>query len=205
MHSFHPSRGRIFFEVLCAAGIAASCGGAWLQTGASALLAAASIATLYSIVHFFDLFRRNPAVQVEPQRIEFEPAVSMESSPVRQEVRAPLAAIEPRLVVDNVVEDAQPVQQLPPVEEITSPAKSPRRAKTPRKGAGRAKASKSAKDVELSPTAESRVEMPARADVADVAEPTPQEETFHPPAAPLFEPEPFVRQQQRAMFGRKAG
>lgn len=27
----------------------------------------------------------------------------------------------------------------------------------------------------------------------------------HSPVVPLFEPEPFVRQQQRALFGRKAG
>ncbi len=39
------------------------------------------------------------------------------------------------------------------------------------------------------------------ADFSD-AEP---EEAFHAPVAPLFEPEPFVRQQQRAVFGRKAG
>ena len=174
MHSFHPSRGRIFFEVLCAAGIAASCGGAWLQTGASALLAAASIAMLYSLVRFFDLFRRNPTVAAEPQRIEFEAA-----PPVRQEVRASLAAIEPRLVVDNV-EDAPRVEQAPLVEEAAPPAKSQRRAKTPRKATGRAKASKNTKDVELSPAAEARV-------------------------AEVVEPEPFVRQQQRAMFGRKAG
>ena len=71
MHSFQPSRGRIFFEVLCAIGIAASCGGAWLQTGASALLAAAAVATFYALVHFFDLFRRDPSLAVEPQRIDF--------------------------------------------------------------------------------------------------------------------------------------
>lgn len=205
MHSFHPSRGRIFFEVLCAAGIAASCGGAWMQTGASALLAAASIATLYSLVHFFDLFRRNPTVEAEPQRIEFEPPAPAESPAVRQEVRASPAGIEPRLVVDNMVEDAQPVELVPIAEEMAPPAKSNRRAKAPRKGTVRAKASKSAKEVEILPAAETDIEMPARPDVAEVVEPKLQEETFHPPVAPLFEPEPFVRQQQRAMFGRKAG
>lgn len=202
MHSFHPSRGRILFEVLCAAGIAASCGGAWLQTGASALLAAASIATLYSLVHFFDLFRRNPTAEVEPQRIEFEP-VAAESPPVRQEIRPSLAAIEPRLVIDNVVEEPQPVEQVPPVEEVAPSAKSNRRAKAPRKSTARAKTPASAKDVEQQPAAET--EMPALSDVAEAVEPEPHEEQFHPPVAPLFEPEPFVRQQQRAMFGRKAG
>src|SRR5512139_700470 len=71
MHSFQPSRARILFEVLCAVGIAASCGGAWLQTGASALLAASAIATLYGLVHFFDLFRQEPSLAAEPQRIAF--------------------------------------------------------------------------------------------------------------------------------------
>src|SRR5687768_12995959 len=71
MHSFQPSRGRILFEVLCAVGIAASCGGAWMQTGASALLAASFVATLYGLVHFFDLFRRQPSLAAEPQRIDF--------------------------------------------------------------------------------------------------------------------------------------
>lgn len=205
MHSFQPSRGRIFFEVLCAVGIAASCGGAWLQTGASALLAAASIATLYSLVRFFDLFRRDPTVEVEPQRIEFEPPVSIDSLPARQEARELQAAIEPRLVVDNVAEEAQPPQQLAPVEEMAPSAKPNRRTRAPRKGVVRAKASKGAKEVGLPPVTETDTETPARPDVAEIVEPEPLEAPFHPPVAPLFEPEPFVRQQQRTMFGRKAG
>ena len=200
MHSFHPSRGRIFFEVLCAAGIAASCGGAWIQTGASALLAAASIATLYSLVRFFDLFRRNPTVEVEPQRIEFEPPVAVEPVPVRLDARASLTAIESRLGADHGLGEAQPVEQASPVEEKTPTAKSTRRAKPARKGAGRTKASKSAKDV----AAASRIDTPALPEMTAV-EPEPHEEPFHAPVAPLFEPEPFVRQQQRATFGRKAG
>lgn len=68
MHSFHHSRGRIFFEVLCALGISASCVGAWMQTGASAMLPAAFITALYGLVHAFDMARRNLAVArpVEP-------------------------------------------------------------------------------------------------------------------------------------------
>ncbi|HEY0629681.1 MAG TPA: hypothetical protein VGD23_10170 [Sphingomicrobium sp.] len=176
-----------------------------MQTGASALLAAASVATLYSVVHFFDLFRKNPTADVEPQRIEFEPPVAAEFALDRQEGRAPLAAIEPRLVIDNVVEDAQAVDQVPPVDEEAAPsAKSGRRAKTPRKSTARAKAPASAKGVEQ-PASETEIEKPALSDVAEVVEPEPHEEPFHSPVAPLFEPEPFVRQQQRAMFGRKAG
>ncbi len=46
--------------------------------------------------------------------------------------------------------------------------------------------------------------MPVAIEKAEVAAPLPAEEAPHVPLAPLFEPEPFAR-QQRAMFGRKAG
>ena len=61
MQSVHHSRARILFEVLCAFGISASWVGAWLQTYASAMLAAAAIAALYGLVHAFDMIRRKPA------------------------------------------------------------------------------------------------------------------------------------------------
>ena len=67
MHSFHHSRSRILFEVFCALAISASCVGAWMQTGAWALLPAAVVAALYGIVHTFDLRRRNSINLVEPQ------------------------------------------------------------------------------------------------------------------------------------------
>jgi hypothetical protein len=206
MHSFQPSRGRILFEVLCAVGIAASCGGAWMQTGASALLAAAAVATLYGLVHFFDLFRRNPAVAVEPQRIEFEPAVEVEPVPPRQEFSAPLVAVEPQLVVDNVVEEVRPAEEAEFIEPAPLPAKAGRRAKAPRKsGSRRAGAPKEPNVAELVPVAEPQVDVAAPLEMAEVAEPGPVEEPFHTSVAPLFEPEPYVRQQQRATFGRKAG
>lgn len=204
MHSFQPSRGRIFFEVLCAVGIAASCGGAWLQTGASALLAAASIATLYSLVRFFDLFRRNPAAEAEPQRIDFEQPVAAEPREVRQEARALQATIEPRLVVDNLIADPQPAEPSPAADGIAPPAKSARKARAPRKNGGPAKSPRKAKNAELPPVAATNVEALAPEPV-EVVQPEAHEEPFHPPVAPLFEPEPFVRQQQRTMFGRKAG
>ena len=200
MHSFQPSRGRILFEVFCAVGIAASCGGAWMQTGASALLAAAAVATLYGLVHFFDLFRRDPAVAVEPQRIEFEAAVEVEPLPARREFTAPLVAVEPQLVVDNVVEEAEIVEPAP------LPAKAGRRTKAPRKsGSRRASTSKDANFAEIAPAGEAEVDVPAPLEMAEVAAPEPVEEPFHASVAPLFEPEPYVRQQQRATFGRKAG
>ena len=49
MHSFHRSRGRILFEVLCAFVISASCVGTWMQTGAWAMLPAAFAALLYGL------------------------------------------------------------------------------------------------------------------------------------------------------------
>ena len=70
MHSFRHSRGRIFFEVFCAFAISASCVGAWMQTGARALLAAAAVAALYGFVHAFDLSGRNPHAAVDQPESE---------------------------------------------------------------------------------------------------------------------------------------
>ena len=61
MHSFHHSRGRIFFEVLARLRFRRPCVGAWMQTGASALLAGSGRRLLYGLVHTFDLIRRRPA------------------------------------------------------------------------------------------------------------------------------------------------
>ena len=70
MQSFHQSRARIFFEVLCALAISASCAGAWLQTGATALLPAAAVAALYGLVHAFDMRRGTPTVAPARERVE---------------------------------------------------------------------------------------------------------------------------------------
>ena len=210
MHSFQPSRGRIFFEVLCAVGIAASCGGAWMQTGASALLAAAGVSTLYALVHFFDLFRRAPSAAAEPQRIEFSPE-AVADLPVRQEVNAQLARIEEQLTASNLVEEVPAVEptfpeEAQPAEPIVSAVGESRRTKSPRKTASRRPGtSRKAKVVAPAPVEEEPVADFSFRDEQIDSEPMPVDEPFHPPVAPLFEPEPFVRQQQRAMFGRKAG
>ena len=199
MHSFHPSRGRISFEVLCALGIAASCATAWMQTGASALLAAAGVSALYGLVHFFDLFRRRPVAEVEPQRIEFEPVAQAGPAVARQEERPRLVAVAP----EPAEETGQPVVERP-ADETAPSAKSSRRVKAPRKSSGRkAGGAKAAKVLEAAPykTPETEAALPQ---VESAAETEPFEEPFQAPVAPLFEPEPFVRQQQRAMFGRKA-
>ena len=100
MHSFHQSRGRILFEVLCALGIVASCVGAWQQTGASALLAAAAVAGLYGFVHLFDLVRGEPLEAAAPQRIDFEP----EAEAVLPPVQPPFANV----AIEVVEEPAAP-------------------------------------------------------------------------------------------------
>ena len=73
MDSFHRSRVRIVFEVLCAFGTSASLVAAWQQTYASAFLPAAAIAGLYGIVHAFDLIRRRTPAKVEAQASEPAP------------------------------------------------------------------------------------------------------------------------------------
>ena len=219
MHSLQPSRGRIFFEVLCAVGIAASCGGAWMQTGASALLAAASVATLYALVHFFDLFRRAPSLAAEPQRIEFEQEPGFDV-PVRQDVVAQQERIEQQLAAYSIVEEPPLIEPAvseaaQPVDPAVSPPVESRRTKAPRKtNTRRVSASKKAKSAELAaPEARDVVDFairdqqaPSGIDVpTQTDDPVHTDEPLHPPVAPLFEPEPFVRQQQRSMFGRKAG
>ena len=51
MHSFHHSRGRIFFESVCALTVAASCVGAWIELGVPAFLPAAAAAAFYGLWH----------------------------------------------------------------------------------------------------------------------------------------------------------
>ncbi len=195
MHSFQPSRGRIFFEVLCAIGIAASCGGAWLQTGASALLAAASIATLYALVHFFDLFRRDPSVAVEPQRINFTPEGEVDLATVR-EVAAPepkvremvdALAVDPRLT-DFGEADVRPVEPLVVLEDEFVPEKAPRKA-------GR-RTSASPKKAKVASAKQAAGTEPA------VVEPLFVEPVTQTHVAPLFEPDPFHRMPRQG-FGRR--
>jgi hypothetical protein len=159
MHSFHHSRGRILFEVLCALAVSVSCVQAWMQTGASALLGAAAAAALSASVHLFDLRGGAPAVEVS-------------------------AAAIPPVVVEDVRSFEPPS---PPVEP---------KPKAPRKTAAKKPRAKAVKAVE--PTPEPQPEPEADTSLTEV-------EHDPVPLAPLFQPEPFLRQQQRGMFGRKAG
>ena len=181
MHSFHHSRGRIFFEVLCAFGMAASCVWAWMQTYATAMLPAAGIAGLYGLVHFFDMFRRRPAA-AEAVAV-FEPAVSE------------VEASEPAPVIEA------PVYAEPAAAVVAEPAPKRKRKST--------RQAPKVAPVEMDP--EPQVVEAVEAPEPEVVELQPAmrvvdsvpDESDYVPATPLFEPEPFVR-QHRAAFGRKA-
>ena len=208
MHSFHPSRGRILFDFLCALGIVASGVGAWKQTGATALLAAAAVAGLYGFVRLFDLIRRDPAAAEEPQRIDFVAEREVDLS-AEQSVVVPMVAAEPVVIAEPMVEPAELMEP-----EAPRPAKA-RRAKASRKAGGRKAAAKETKVAEVMPSEPAAVVAFASSDeveATDFAMPEDMElddmpsleEPAHPQIAPLFEPEPFARMPRRA-FGRKAG
>lgn len=194
MHRFHQSRGRIFFEVLCALAISASFAVTWDQTGASAMLPAAAVALLYALVHAFDMAgRRVPATEPQPVEIATEP-------PIDDPVDWPMpeaAAVQP-MTDDHASEVTELAEPAPP------PVRKARQPKSPRKTSNRRAAAP--KDAEVAePVA---AEQPEIEHVPDeepvVVEPMPFDEAAHASVTPLFEPEPFVR-QQRTVFGRKAG
>jgi len=111
MRSFHQSRGKMLFEVLCALVIAASCAGAWMQTGAWALLPVALVALLYSVVHAFELARRNPVSAADPERIDF--ATDQHSSVlVGLDSGVPLAATNQTVTTDAFPCSSPPTSKL---------------------------------------------------------------------------------------------
>ena len=186
MHSFHQSRGRILFEVACALTIAASCYGAWTQTGAWALLPAAAVAGLYGLVHLFDLRRPRPAKSIEPQRIAFD-------EDTKGDLPADASSEQEQLVVEEP-KAAVPEPKAEPAKPKTPRASRPRRTKTMRNGGRRAEDESEAVTAALpSPRQEDEAIAPVQFD-----------EAAHSNIEPLFEPEPFVR-MPRPAFGRKAG
>jgi hypothetical protein len=185
MHSFHPSRGKILFEVFCALGMAASCAVAWMQTGASALLGAAAVAALYGLGHLFALRQPKRAGVVEPQRVEFDTELEHDLPDLQSELVTPSAEDQPP-AADQSFEEAEIAQ--PAAPRTTGN----RRPKAPRKRSSRStSAPKAAPVTDLAP-------------LESAPEPVVAEEEPPIHLAPLFEPAPFVR-QQRAAFGRKAG
>jgi hypothetical protein len=179
MLSFHQSRGRILFEVSCAIAIAASFVGAWMDLGTPALLAAAAVFSLFGIVRLFDM--RQPAQAV----VEAAPATD------EHEIQCPPVEAAP-------IETPMPELAAEPVP--SKPARARRKKQATAKPAV----------VEIEEPSAGPIVVTG---LADPDEPQPEaqaprgavsEELDHPPVTPLFEPEPFVR-QQRAVFGRKAG
>lgn len=201
MHSFHHSRGRILFEVLCALAVSASLAAASIQTGASALLLAAAIAALFGLVHLFDLRPPKSAASVEPQRIEFEPELELEpeihdSLTANREAETKPTPVDPQIATQNPEANADLV-------EAATPRAGGRRKGGSRKGSGRrASPRKTAEVLEFATaeeTPQAEVVVPVQTEeAADFAEPA------HVPHAPLFEAEPYVR-MPRPAFGRKAG
>lgn len=190
MHSFHPSRGRILFEVFCALTISASCVGAWMDLGTLAFLPAAAVSALYAFVHLFDMRGRklavaasmaDVAVAAEDQGdlLDYVPAPHVEPAVEHADV----AASEP-----EVADLAEPMAEAePPVAVEPVPEARPRKRKSSRKAAPVAEA----EPVEaLEPIVE-----PEPAAEPERPEPVAREEhEDHAPVTPLFEPEPFVRQ-----------
>jgi hypothetical protein len=201
MHSFQPSRGRVFFEVLCALGMSASLAGAWQQTHATALLGAAGIAALYGLVHLFDLRRPKSVVAVEPQRVAFAPEAA--------DIVVPIVAAEEPESAEHHVEQAA----------VAEPA-APRSGGGRRTGGSRKSSAKRTKTPkvettdELVPAGETAVPWPMaeEPEVEPAIEPSltveeefaflPEDEAARSHIEPLFEPEPFARMPRRA-FGRR--
>ena len=207
MHSYQPSRGRIFFQVLCAFGISAALAGSWMQTGATALAAAASIAALYGLVHFFDMFQQRPVIEVVPQRIDFDHSPETESVQLAQVSSAPSVSLDPAPVVDIIGIEELPTVEAEPFEPDLPSAKEGRVGKAPRKGGSRRKKAPQKEEVAVfAPAAEAGRELPSPSEpeFPDSAL-APPEPLPHSTVTPLFEPEPFGRPPPRATFGRKVG
>ena len=186
MSSFHQSRGRIFFDSVCAFGMSAFCAVAWTQTYATAMLGAASVAGIYGLMRFTDMFRHSPVID---EVVAAEHAADVIVEEVAPESVAPVIERKP-------VDLAGPTPELKP-EVVAALVRKPKRkaAKKP------AKAEEPVEQPIAS--APQPVERPeVEHDQSAAVEPEPD---YSAPIAPLFEPEPFMRQHQRAAFGRKFG
>lgn len=175
MHSHQRARGKILFEVFCALGLAASFAGAWDQTGASALLASASIVALFAIYWSFGLFARRQAddvAQPTPAWVD-APQPAVQTAVVDEPEAAVQAAVQEDFVACEPERASEP--------EPVAPAPKKRRARKAQKAPA------------------------AVAAMVEPPQPAPVEEPVFdgPPLEQLFEAQPFVR-QPRPAFGRKA-
>ena len=201
MHSVYRSRGRIFFEVSCALAVAVCLAGAWKQTGASALLAAAAVAALFGIINAFDMLQRRPARTDEPQRIDFE-TVEQAELPVRPDPAVETRVVELPLATGH--EEAEPAAAPLPQAIRDGQAKSRRKSSGRRAGAAeKTKVAETAPVAQVAEveTVEAELAMPVE-DEQEFAGLLSAEEATHAHIEPLFEPEPFARMPRRA-FGRR--
>ena len=229
MHSFHHSRGRILFEVFCALAIAEACVGAWRQTGAWALLPAAFVSALYGLVHLFDMRRPSPIEAAVSQPAEFVEVPETVAPASQGIVAAPTPGVEQPVTTDNSAEEVdkparapratrprrakaapkggsrrstredEKVANVAPSEEPTVAAQAPFEEPNAAEIASAGEASAT----EPAPLDDGSVTKLTPPEDAQAAAPWRPDETSPVPLRPLFEPEPFVR-QQRAAFGRKA-
>ena len=124
MHSFHQSRGRIAFEVLCALTVSASCALAWIQIGATAFLPAAVATGLYGLWHLTDM--RAPTATTSSSTVVEEQPGAIEvadTEPTADEVQAPAKPKKrSRKKASPVVESpAEPVVEAAPEPEAAFP------------------------------------------------------------------------------------
>jgi hypothetical protein len=193
MHSVRPSRSRIVFEVFCALVVAASCAGAWLQAGISALLPAAAVSALFAFVRALDLTRRQSVDASITQPVQL--ATTRQSDPlIVDDAGGALADDRSTPIIASAIDEAE--NSAP----AATPAKAGRRSKSPQKGsARRAKVEKKAEIREPETDAAT-----ADLEAAEASPAIPPPQPAHPQIETLFEPEPYVR-MLRPAFGRKAG
>lgn len=193
MLSFHQSRGRILFEAFCATALSASFVGAWMDLGTPAFLPAAAVFGLYGMVRLFDMRGRKPA----------EAPAGVAEATADLEAQGDLLDYVPP--APPVIAPA--VERAAPEPDAAAPvAKKPARARRKKQvGAEPAVAQPLTAAAPESVTVTNLVDRDETQPLPS-AEPAERaaEEPDHLPVTPLFEPEPFVR-QQRTVFGRKAG
>lgn len=186
MQSFHHSRGKVLFEIFCALAVSASCVGAWMQTGAWALLGVASVAALYGFSHAFDLKAYRTATPVDLANAE-PTKLSQDGVRSDEDADVPLTSTDRHSTSEEAIEKANPVERA-----MGSPKTKGRRPKARQKSGDRGtKGAKVAKATEVAPRAE-----------AEIGTTVTIAEEIHSPPVPLFEPQPFMR-HTRVTFGRK--
>jgi uncharacterized cupredoxin-like copper-binding protein len=169
-----------------------------MQTYATAMLPAAAIAALYGLVHAFDMVRRSATVAESVEAVE--PATDQGDMLAKLEFgeAEPVINEEPKFVE-------------PPAEVVAETAMKRKRRSSRPAGSRRDRRETEPEVAQIAPGPEPEIVAAAEEAEPEAAEPKPAmhivdtalNEPEYVPATPLFETEPFVR-QQRAAFGRKA-